>query len=235
MRWIYILATLACIWFLLPFVVKKIQIGRLRRVCKAGRLIALTYDDGPSTQLINDLLEILREWNAFATFFLLGHKVNGSRAVVARIITAGHEVGSHSYRHLHAWKCNPISAYRDIQHGLRAIRSFTECRLFRAPYGKVTLGTLFQVSFLGCVQSWWTVDSTDTWKTHRQRDEILDQVRKQGGGIVLMHDLDRPGSPERNDFVLSVTRGLLEMAEAEGFRICTLGEVLRISERKLTV
>jgi hypothetical protein len=42
-----------------------------------------------------------------------------------------------------------------------------------------------------------------------------------------MHDLDRPGSPERDEFILAVIRGLLEMAEIEGFRICMLGEVLQ--------
>ncbi len=228
MNWIYLLAMAALAWFVLPFAGKKIQIASLRRRCRVGRVIALTYDDGPSQEITNHLLDILDSYNAVATFFLIGRKVDLSKDVVERMARTGHEVGSHSYQHLHAWKCNPINVYRDIQHGLNIVRSITRCRLFRAPYGKVTLGTLFQVSLLGCVQSWWTVDSTDTWNTVRQNEEILDQVRRQGGGVVLMHDLDRLGSPERSEFVITLTRDLLEMAKIEGFRICTLGEILQL-------
>lgn len=190
------------------------------------RSIALTYDDGPSTRVTDDVLDILRNRTAIATFFLLGNKVDTSKEGVDRIINAGHEIGSHSYQHLHAWKRDPISVFLDIKKGLRAVRSMAECRLFRAPYGKVTLGSLIQVAVQGCRQSWWTIDSTDTWKRPRSIEEILDQVRSKGGGVVLFHDLDRPAKPENEKFVLDLTRRLLDLAEDEGFRICKLGELI---------
>lgn len=221
-----IILALLTVWFVLPYAAKKFQIADLRQRSKAGRFIVLTYDDGPGSRMTGKLLDLLRSYRAVATFFLIGSKLDSSRGTVDEIIRGGHEVGSHSYRHLHAFKCSPISVFQDIAQGLRATRSVVPCHLFRAPYGKVTLLTWIQVSLLGCKQSWWTVDSTDTWDSPREIGDILEQVRRQGGGIVLLHDLDRPGQPEREEFVLKVTAGLLEMAKAERFRVCTLSEAL---------
>lgn len=226
MIWVYLFVLAACGWFVLPFAAKKVQIIKLRQRCSERRLISLTYDDGPSSQMTNDVLEILRSRNAVATFFLLGHKVDSAKESVARIISGGHEIGSHSYKHLHAWKYDPISVFLDIQRGFRTVESLSACRFFRAPYGKVTLGSSVQVWLRGCRQSWWTIDSTDTWEHTRGVKEILDKVRAEGGGIVLMHDIDRPAKPEREKFVLDLTQGLLDLAENEDFRICKLGEVI---------
>lgn len=191
-------------------------------------MIALTYDDGPNSKVTSDVLEILCSRNAVATFFLLGQKVGAAKESLARIISAGHEIGCHSYGHLHAWKRDPISVFLDIQKGFRAVRSVSECRLYRAPYGKVTLGSLLQVWLQGGRQSWWTIDSTDTWQKPRTVEDVLDQVRTEGGGVVLMHDLDRPARPEHEKFVLDLTRGLLDLANNEGYRICKLGEIIGV-------
>jgi peptidoglycan/xylan/chitin deacetylase (PgdA/CDA1 family) len=214
------------VWIVFPYVAKKIQIGRLRQACKAERLIALTYDDGPSVQVTTALLDILRSRNAVATFFLLGHKLDALQEVVARIVSDGHEIGSHSYAHFHAWQRDPVSVFFDIQKGLRAVRAMAACRLFRAPYGKLTLGSMIQVRLQGCRQSWWTIDSTDTWETPRSVEAIINQVRAQGGGVVLLHDLDLSAKTERENFLLDLTRGLLDLAENDGFRICRLGELI---------
>lgn len=227
MIWLGLLAAFGGAWLLFPHAVKKFQIGKLRRRCKADRLIAITYDDGPGQQLTGKLLEILKCRGAIATFFLVGHKVDSFSECANRIVNAGHEIGSHSYRHLHAWKRNPVSVFLDIQNGFRVLRSLGPCRLFRAPYGKMTLGTFLQVSIRGKLPSWWTIDSTDTWETPCGVGRIIDQVRSEGGGVILLHDMDRPGQPGREEFVLDVTRALLDLAANEGYRICTLGEVMK--------
>jgi peptidoglycan/xylan/chitin deacetylase (PgdA/CDA1 family) len=214
------------VWFVIPFLIKRISKYCLQQTCMKGRLIVLTYDDGPGLQVTTSIIRILRNHNATATFFPLGHKLESFSEIVAELIRSGYEIGSHSYRHLHAWKRDPISVFLDIQKGLRVVRTVAECRYYRAPYGKLTLGSLVQVWLQGCRQSWWTIDSTDSWDTPRGVEEILDQVRMQGGGVVLMHDLDRPGMPEHEKFVLDLTQALLELAENEGFRVCKLGEVI---------
>lgn len=213
---------------LVPILIKAYQISRLRRRCKAERAIVLTYDDGPGSRLTATLLDILHERNARATFFLIGRKVDERRGVIARIIHDGHRLGSHSYRHLHAWKHDPIRVFLDINRGINSVRSVAECRLFRAPYGKLTLGSLLQAWMQGCVQSWWTIDSTDTWDPPKAIDQVIERVRREGGGVVLMHDMDRSGMPGREQYVLDMTRALLDLAQRENFRICRFEEVLKV-------
>lgn len=222
---IYIFMALA-VWFGFPYSSKKIQVAILRRRCKKKRLIALTYDDGPGRHFTSNLLEILNQQGAKASFFVVGSKVNSVQDIVDEIIVAGHEVGSHSYCHLHAWKNNPVSVFIDIHKGLRTVRTVTECRLFRAPYGKITLGSMIQIWLQDCKQAWWTIDSTDTRDKPRKIDEIVAQVRHEGGGIILMHDMDRFEKPELQEFVIELTKRLIALAKTENFRICKLGEVI---------
>lgn len=222
-----VIGALGVAWYVLPHLLKKAQINLLREHCRDGRRIVLTYDDGPGRRVTHALLSMLHERQAKATFFVLGRKVAAEEAGVVQLLSEGHEFGSHSYRHLHAWKRDPVSVLLDIKKGLRTVRAMAECRLFRAPYGKITLGSVIQLWLQGCRQSWWTIDSTDTWDRLREIEEILDQVRREGGGVVLMHDMDRPDRPDREQFVLDLTRALLDLAQNEGFRICKLGEVIR--------
>jgi peptidoglycan/xylan/chitin deacetylase (PgdA/CDA1 family) len=223
--WVGILLGLAGTWFVLPFILKRWQVAELRRCCKQRRLLVLTYDDGPGTRLTESVIALLDSGNAKATFFLIGHQVESLKPTVARIVNEGHELGSHSQRHLHAWKQNPVSVFIDIREGLRSVRSMAECKLFRAPYGKLTLGTLIQAKLSGCTLSWWTIDSTDTWDHPRKVEDIVEQVRCEGGGVILMHDMDRP-DPYAHEFVIELTKRLISVAATDGFRICKMGEVV---------
>jgi hypothetical protein len=70
---------------------------------------------------------------------------------------------------------------------------------------------------------WWTVDSGDTRGVLPTPSQVADRVRREGGGIVLMHDLDR--TQNRNDFVLELTAALLDVARQESFKVTRLGEL----------
>ncbi len=68
--------------------------------------------------------------------------------------------------------------------------------MFRPPYGKITLPTYWSLRRRNAPVWWWTIDSGDTRKVLPNPQQIADKLRKEGGGIVLMHDLDR--TQERN-------------------------------------
>lgn len=70
---------------------------------------------------------------------------------------------------------------------------------------------------------WWTVDSGDTNRVLPQVASIVDAVRKNGGGIVLMHDLER--TPQRTQYVLDLTAALLDVAKQESLRVVPLREL----------
>lgn len=224
----FALALLA-VWIVVPYIAKRVQIARLRVLCRKTRTITLTYDDGPGGELTEKLLKVLETRGGRATFFLLGQKVGKSRTVVEKLCQGGHEIGSHSQNHLNAWKSSPWQVYLDIKRGFFALQGTPSSFLFRAPHGKTTIATLIQVYVRGYRQSWWTIDSTDTWSRLSRVENIVDQVRKEGGGVVLMHDHERKNDPEREIFVLELTIALLDLAAKQRFRVAPLGEVMQLS------
>jgi hypothetical protein len=70
---------------------------------------------------------------------------------------------------------------------------------------------------------WWTIDSGDTDNTLPDPSHVAERLRREGGGIVLMHDLDR--TQPRNEFVLEVTAALLDVAQQESFQVMPLSEI----------
>jgi peptidoglycan/xylan/chitin deacetylase (PgdA/CDA1 family) len=221
--WFFVV--LLFVWFALPYILRKIQVTVLRRQCRNSRTIVLTYDDGPSALLTEKIVELLGANSVKATFFVLGHKLHAAGDVVDRLVRAGHEIGSHSYRHLNAWKCAPIAVYRDIEQGLATIKVFGACKLFRPPHGKSTMATMAQVTMSNCAHAWWTIDSSDTWTKPMSIDRVVDRIRREGGGVILMHDHERTDAHERDAFVLALTERILELARTERYRIVPMGEL----------
>lgn len=175
-----------------PQLMKQIHIRRLRQLCAQQRRLVLTYDDGPSAGLTPQILDILDQFAARATFFLLGSKAASAPAVVERMQSAGHEIGCHSQSHFNAWKTWPWKAVDDINRGYAFLSPWVApSGTFRAPYGKVTPWTLASLNRRGAPVAWWTADSGDTHRTLPPPHAVVDQVAREGGGVVLLHDFDR--------------------------------------------
>lgn len=212
-------------WLVLPYAVRKFQETILKRKCRMSRTIVLTYDDGPG-EVTRKLLVLLEAYEVHATFFMLGNKIATNFELLHMLIKAGHEIGSHSFQHLNAWKSLPLAVYRDIKHGFVCIGDFNRTSLFRAPHGKITLATLLQVWFNQCRFAWWTIDSTDTWSVPIPIEGVVNRIRNDGGGVILMHDHSRPDNPERELYVLDLTKSILELARKEGFKVCRMSEII---------
>lgn len=226
MIWLGIFFVFFVIWIVVPYVIKRAQIVWLRAYCRKHRLLAFTYDDGPSGDLTERLLDTLEVRGVRASFFILGKKIACSKRAIKRMIQGGHDIGSHSQGHLNAWTNSPFRVYRDIRLGLDAVNEISQSRLFRAPYGKTSLATLIQVYQKGFRQAWWTIDSTDTWQHRESVEAVISRVRNAGGGVILMHDHERESDAEGEAFVLELTNALLRLAEQEGFHIVSLREIL---------
>jgi peptidoglycan/xylan/chitin deacetylase (PgdA/CDA1 family) len=221
------------VWYVIPYVIKKLNQHLLRNRCRTRRLISLTYDDGPSAVLSAKLIDLLAEYNAKASFFILGHKFQSAGHVVETIVQAGHEIGSHSFCHLNAWKRSPLAVYRDIKQGLILTSAVASSRLFRPPHGKATIATMAQIFMSNTRHAWWSIDSSDTWTTPMPVERVIARIKREGGGVILMHDHDRPNSPEREEYVLELTRTILELARKEGFSICRMGEIYAEDRRAI--
>jgi peptidoglycan/xylan/chitin deacetylase (PgdA/CDA1 family) len=208
-----------------PLLWRRRRMARLREEFIKNRTLALTYDDGPCPVMTPQVLDLLQKKSAHATFFMLGRQAQSYGEIAQRVVREGHTVGCHTSRHLNAWKTLPSAAVSDIRDGYEQLAPWVaEDGMFRPPYGKMTLPTYNEIRRRCASVWWWTVDSGDTNEVLPRIGDIADAVCKQGGGIVLMHDLDR--GQQRNRFVLELTEALLDIAKRESIRVNPLTPVM---------
>lgn len=222
--WLVSLVALLGVIYISPHGLRKFQEIRLRSQCSKEHVLVLTYDDGPSEGATPRLLDLLAEHGAKATFYLMGERVASAPQAFQRLLDEGHELGSHSQAHLNAWKVSPWRSVADVKVGLATLKQLgIKVNLFRPPYGKNNLLTWLTVVWQRIGFGWWTVVSGDTYAKLPDPASVVSLVERNGGGVVLMHDFDR--TEDRTNFVLEVTRLLLNTAKARGWRVCTQGEL----------
>ncbi|MDQ2089654.1 polysaccharide deacetylase family protein [Marimonas arenosa] len=221
--------SLLAAWYLIPFALRRLSSGKLRRYCREQGIVVLSYDDGPSEQLLPQLLELLSEHKVQATFFLLGRNAEVNREAVRLLREGGHEVGSHTYDHSNAWKTWPWHSAADLAKGLKSLQSNgATTEIFRPPYGKATLLTFFDCYLRKLRLGWWTIDSQDVWK-RRPVSDVLNELKTDGGGVILMHDLDRDevqaDGMSHSDYVLGLTREVIDFASRSGLKMQRMGDI----------
>lgn len=220
-------------WFGLPYLYKKYKQYELQKACAEDGILVLTYDDGPSPTLTPRLLKLLEDQGVRATFFPLGRRVADHGDITRELAEHGHEIGCHSHLHLNAWKKSPVAVWRDIVRGHRTLEAIGIApRLFRPPHGKTTPSTLLQIRVRGGHQCFWTLDSGDTFRQQTRLDALLRRLQASRGGVVLMHDHERPNDRPREDHVYELTAALINLARREKWTLLTMGELLnRVGDR----
>ena len=103
--------------------------------------IYLTFDDGPSSLVTEDILSILEEESIKATFFCVGKNVIKNPDLYKKILTRGHSIGNHSMTHPNGWKANSSFYQNDINQATELINS----NLFRPPFGRFNIYSLLQI------------------------------------------------------------------------------------------
>jgi len=167
-----------------PFVKAIAPRGLYWSVPADKKKIYLTFDDGPTPELTQSILKILREFEAKATFFCVGNNASDHPEIFKDIKLRGHSVGNHTHHHLKGWK-TPIKEYLD---DIEMCGSFVDSSLFRPPYGKITplqikrLRDRYRIIM-------WNVLSRDFDQRIGFR-ECLNRCKKatRPGAIVVFHD-----------------------------------------------
>ena len=117
-----------------PLVIKKLFPNFIWDITSNSKEIYLTFDDGPTPEITDWTLDILRQYKAKATFFCVGNNVEKFPEIFQNIIDEGHAIGNHTYHHLKGWKTTTEDYLKDIQKAQDLINS----KLFRPPYGQIT-------------------------------------------------------------------------------------------------
>ena len=155
-----------------------------------NKVIALTFDDGPGPYTAH-LLDILDQYGAKATFFLIGSKVSGQASVVRSIQARGHQLGNHSWSHPELPKLSVGQIAGEIDRTNEAIRQATGVKpsILRPPYGAVNGVVLEQLRLRNMSSILWSVDTRD-WADRNSQIVCSRAVAgARPGAVILMHDI----------------------------------------------
>ncbi|WP_078589469.1 MULTISPECIES: polysaccharide deacetylase family protein [Streptomyces] len=181
-----------------------------------GRTVALTFDDGPGPAT-GQILDLLAQYHAKATFCEIGQNAAANPAVVKRVLAAGHRLCDHSVHHPQPFAKLPhdkavyeITAARDMI--VQAGGPGTQVSWFRAPGGGFNADNEQITASLGMSSLGWSVDPRD-W-SRPGVPAIVSTVQKQlkPGGVILMHD----GGGDRSQTVAALKQ-LLPWLVAQGY------------------
>lgn len=155
--------------------------------------IYLTFDDGPTPEITNFVLDELQKYEAKATFFCIGKNIKNEPEIFKRIIAEKHAVGNHTQNHLNGWKTskkeyveNCLECESEISN---AIQKCQKQQLFRPPYGKLKKKQAKKILKKGYNIIMWSVLSAD-FDTSITKEECLENVLQNttNGSIVVFHD-----------------------------------------------
>ncbi len=180
------------------------------------KVVALTFDDGPS-EYTPGFLKVLREKGVPGTFFEIGQEMPGREATMRQILAEGNEIGDHTMNHVE------YPGYAQIAGAAERIEAYTHFKpcLFRPPGGGVDASVISTASELGLQTITWNVDPRD-WSTPGTSaiySTIVDTT--EPGSIILMHD---GGGPR--DETLAALPEVIDTLRARGYSFETVTELL---------
>lgn len=196
------------------------------------KIIALTFDDGPDPSDTPAILDLLKQYEAKATFFVIGKRVEMYPELAKREIAEGHEIANHTYSHSYFKKRMPgEKIQKEIQQAEQTIVNTTgkKPHLFRPPggyYSENVVAASKKNGYLVVMWSWH--QDTEDWSkpgVNKIVNKVLNNARN--GDIVLFHDY-----VEGKSQTLEALKQVLPRLKERGYRFVTVSELL--SYRKST-
>lgn len=190
--------------------------------------MALTYDDGPHTTFTPQLLEILKNADAKATFFMLGTQVDLNPEIAKTVAEAGHEIANHSYSHRDMNKMTTEQIRDEIKRTQDVIQAATGVRptLFRPPYGNFNKKVIEVCEEEGLEIVTWSIDPRD-WDAKQTSDSVKDKILKQAapGAIVCIHDIHKR--------TITATPEIIAGLKAKNLRLTTAGDLIEQQKKAI--
>ncbi|WP_339171365.1 polysaccharide deacetylase family protein [Solibacillus sp. FSL R5-0691] len=184
------------------------------------KVIALTFDDGP-TKNMDQLLSLLDEYNAKATFFLIGNEIEKHPEEAKKLFDAGHQIGNHTYSHKRMVLKSPSFIKKEIEKTDELIRSigYTEEIDFRPPYGKKFIGLPYYLNKHNKETIMWSLDPETYYTSVNEKiSYVMENI--EPGSIILLHPMyDQTGE------TLQVVETILKELTNEGYRFVTVDEL----------
>ncbi len=204
---------------LLVFVLCLSLLGIPVQARQPEKLVALTFDDGPSGRFTRRLLDGLEDWGVKATFLLCGYRMEQYPDIVRRIFEEGHEIGIHGYSHKSMEPMCKADVVDEIQKTRALLPAGCETVFLRPPGGLTNKITSAAAKAEKLSLLHWSVDPKD-WATHDtaaiERQVVLNV---QDGDIILLHDM--------SDSSVNAALAIIAQLREQGFRFVTVSELAK--------
>ena len=189
------------------------------------KLIAITFDDGPSNQNTNRILDVLEKYHARATFFVIGKRIAERTEVIARAISLGCEIGTHTWGHSDFTKYPKSALIDSLEKTDEAmVTNFDyHMTLFRPPYASIDKNVEDAAKDMGYTMILWSGSSHD-WSI-QDPEKIYKNAMSAAsdGAILLFHDI--------YDFTADAIERIVPDLISQGYQLITVSELMAMDEK----
>ncbi len=187
-----------------------------------NRVVALTFDDGP-TNLSNRILDVLDKNGVKATFFWLGKNLSDNKAIIEKAKKSGHQIANHSWNHTNGYDLDENVIWeQQVQKTFEELKTVAgiKAKYYRPPYGGITQKQIDFLGSKGITTVLWSITTMDWDKTQNDGDSIVNKFKDylHPGAIVLMHDYDFGKSEE----MLVALDNMILYGKSQGYTFVTV-------------
>jgi peptidoglycan/xylan/chitin deacetylase (PgdA/CDA1 family) len=196
-----------------PEILKPLAGDLLWNESREERVVYLTFDDGPTESITLEIIDILKEYGALATFFCIGGNVIRFPKAYQALLDAGHKTANHTWNHMNGWEFSDYSYFKNVLE----CGSVVDSNLFRPPYGRITRNQVKSLKSRFKIVMW-DVLSAD-WRSDVSPEKCLSNVvdNASPGSIVVFHDSDKA----YKNMIYALPRSLKRLKE-EGYTFSVL-------------
>jgi len=178
-------------WVKTHRIIKRLFRGYVWDVPNTDNTVYLTFDDGPTPEVTEWALGVLREHGIKATFFCIGNNIEKHPDILQKAIDDGHTIANHTFNHLNGWKTGNAQYFGNVEACEKSIERRTGYKpvLFRPPYGKIKAAQAKWVRERGYSIIMWDVLSADFDQTITPEKCLQNVIRNTtSGSIIIFHD-----------------------------------------------
>jgi peptidoglycan-N-acetylglucosamine deacetylase len=210
-------------WIKTNAIIKRLFSNQIWDIPNTEKKVYLTFDDGPTPEITEWVLSILKEQDVKATFFCIGDNIRKYPNLFQKVTSEGHSIGNHTFNHLQGWKTSNREYLENVRFCENVIKQKTtdgvlQSKLFRPPYGKIRLSQSARLRKQGYKIIMWDVLSAD-FDIQVTPEKCLENVIKNTtqGSIIVFHDSKK--AFKNLEYVLPKT---IEILKEKGFRFDTI-------------
>jgi peptidoglycan/xylan/chitin deacetylase (PgdA/CDA1 family) len=175
-------------WIKTPQIIKRLFSNQVWDIPNKENKIYLTFDDGPTPEITEWVLGILKENNIKATFFCIGNNIQKHPEIFNKVINDGHGIGNHTFNHKNGWKTTTADYIENVELCEKQLLNI-KAKIFRPPYGKIKPLQSKKLRKLGYKIIMWDILTAD-FDVKISKEKCLENATQKvtSGSIIVFHD-----------------------------------------------